>query len=524
MAVWLALAVIGTLGGWIIGRMRVSRLERDLAVTQSMHADLELSLANERERVADSVREATSLREQVLARAQRVAELETRLAGLDELSAQLRLREEALKQVQEERARLMERQGTLNGEASARDTQLTRLHSELQQTTQRANQLEQVLSSLKAQHAELQAMRDADQRQFEEKLALLRDAREQMGAQFHQLATQILDEKSKKFTEQNQQQLGGLLAPLQERIKEFQQKVEETYDKESKERFSLANEVKKLADLNLQMREDAVNLTQALKGNNKAQGTWGEIVLERVLESSGLRKGQEYEVQASMEREDGGQHRPDVIINLPEGKHLIVDSKMTLVAYERYASAEDDAQRADALKLHLAAVRNHVKQLGDKHYHTLHGAGGLDFVLMFLPVEPAFMLSVTEDPSLFADAFSRNVLLVSPSTLLATLRTIANIWRQEYQNRNAQEIAAQCGKLYDKFVGFVTDLETVGQRLDQTRTAYEAARNKLASGRGNLIRQAEQVRKLGVRPSKQLPASVLDLTEDEAEQDESVDA
>jgi DNA recombination protein RmuC len=233
-----------------------------------------------------------------------------------------------------------------------------------------------------------------------------------------------------------------------------------------------------------------------------------------VLESSGLRKGQEYEVQLSLENEGGGLHRPDVVINLPEGKHMVVDSKMSLLAYERYTTADSDGARAEALKQHLASVRGHIKGLSEKNYQKLHGLNSLDFVLMFIPVEPAFMLAVTGDNELFNDAFVKNVLLVSPSTLLATLRTIANIWRQEDQSRNVQEIAGACARLYDKFVGFVEDLEEVGKKLQQTQKAYEGAHNKLSSGKGNLIRQAEQVRKLGVKPSKALSPALLGMALD----------
>ena len=265
-----------------------------------------------------------------------------------------------------------------------------------------------------------------------------------------------------------------------------------------------------MATLNGKISEDAINLTQALKGNNKTQGIWGEMVLETVLESSGLRRGEEYQVQNSFEREEGGLHRPDVIIHLPEQRHMIVDAKMSLVAYERYVSATNDEERAESLKQHLVSVRAHIKGLSDKNYQTLTGLKAPDFVMLFIAVEPAFMLAFSHDQSLFNDALAKNVLLVSPSTLLANLRTIAYIWRQEQQNRNAQEIAQQCAKLYDKFVGFVEDLDDVGRKLGQTQKSFDDAKSKLSTGRGNLIRQAEQVKNLGVKPTKNLPAQLLD--------------
>ena len=369
---------------------------------------------------------------------------------------------------------------------------------------------QQQLAEQQAKIAELATRLESERLQAGEKLALLEAARSEFGNQFQLLANQILEEKSKKFTEQNQLNLGGILLPLQEKIAQFQTQVADTYDKDSKERLTLKNEIERLAALNGKISEDAINLTQALKGNNKTQGIWGEMVLETVLESSGLRRGEEYQVQNSFEREEGGQHRPDVIIHLPEGRHMIVDAKMSLVAYERFVSATNDEERADNLKQHLLSVRAHIKGLSDKNYQTLTGLKAPDFVMLFVAVEPAFMLAFSHDQSLFNDALAKNVLLVSPSTLLANLRTIAYIWRQEQQNRNAQEIAQQCAKLYDKFVGFVDDLEDIGKKLGQTQKSFDDAKSKLSTGRGNLIRQAEQVKNLGVKPTKNLPAQLLD--------------
>lgn len=375
---------------------------------------------------------------------------------------------------------------------------------------------QQNMSNQQAHIAELTTRLESERSQSAEKLALLEAARSEFTNQFQILANQILEEKSKKFTEQNQLNLGGILMPLQEKITQFQTQVAATYDKDSKERLTLKNEIERLAALNGKISEDAINLTQALKGSNKTQGIWGEMVLETVLESSGLRRGEEYQVQNSFDREDGGQHRPDVIIHLPEGRHMIVDAKMSLVAYERYVSATNDIDQADSLKQHLVSVRAHIKGLSEKNYQTLTGLNAPDFVMLFIAVEPAFMLAFSHDQSLFNDALAKNVLLVSPSTLLANLRTIAYIWRQEQQNRNAQEIAQQCAKLYDKFVGFVEDLEDIGKKLGQTQKSFDDARSKLVSGRGNLIRQAEQVKKLGVKPTKNLPAQLLDDDADSA--------
>lgn len=369
---------------------------------------------------------------------------------------------------------------------------------------------QQQLTMYQSKIVELETRLEGERLQATEKLTLLEAARSEFGNQFQLLANQILEEKSKKFTEQNQINLGGILQPLQEKIKEFQTQVATTYDKESKERLTLKNEIERLAALNGKISEDAINLTQALKGSNKTQGIWGEMVLETVLESSGLRRGEEYLVQNSFDREGGGQHRPDVIIQLPEGRHMVVDAKMSLVAYERFVSSANDEDRAESLKQHLISVRAHIRGLSDKNYQTLTGLQAPDFVMLFIAVEPAFMLAFSHDQNLFNDALSKNVLLVSPSTLLANLRTIAYIWRQEKQTRNAQEIAQQCAKLYDKFVGFVEDLEDIGKKLGQTQKSFDDAKSKLSSGRGNLIRQVELVKKLGVKPTKKLPEQLLD--------------
>lgn len=392
--------------------------------------------------------------------------------------------------------------------AEKRELEVFRLRVE-QLTAEKADAIKQL--------ATLATTLEAERAQSVEKIALLNETKEQLRIQFENLANQIFEEKGQKFAKQNQANLETLLTPLNEKIKAFQDQVAQTYDKESKERLTLKNEIERLAKLNAQISSDAVNLTQALKGSSKTQGTWGEMVLERILESSGLTKGREYQVQENFAGEEGGRFRPDVVVHLPDEKHLIIDSKVSLVAYERYCSAESDADKASAQREHLNSVRAHIKGLSEKNYQDLHGLNSLDFVLLFFPIEPAFMLASTTDSDLFTDAFSKNVLLVSPSTLLATMRTIASIWRYEHQSQNAQAIAAQCAKLYDKFVGFVEDLEDVGKRLEQAQKSYDGAHGKLVSGRGNLIRQAEGIKALGVKPNKQMPRGleILDDVEDD---------
>lgn len=373
---------------------------------------------------------------------------------------------------------------------------------------------EQQLAQFNAQIATLNTQLAQERSQNAEKIALLQGAREELTHQFKNLANDILEEKSKRFSEQNQQSLGQLLEPLKNRLQEFQGKVEQVYVQEGKDRSALAEQVRQLMELNRTVSQEANNLTRALKGSNKTQGNWGELILERVLETAGLRKGEEFDVQESHTTGDGRRLQPDVVLHLPEDRHLVIDAKATLVAYEDYANAEDEKHREAALKRHLDAVRAHIKGLSEKNYQDLYGIKSLDFVLMFIPIEPAFMLAVTHDRELFMDAWNKNVLLVSPSTLLFVVRTVASLWRQEAQNRNAQDIAKRGAELYDKLAGFVEDMESLGNRLSQAQKDYDGAINKLSTGRGNLIRQAEMLKKLGVKPSKSLPAPMVEQAND----------
>ncbi len=334
--------------------------------------------------------------------------------------------------------------------------------------------------------------------------------REKFTLEFKAIANELLEDKSKRFNEQNQQQMEQILSPLRERLKDFEQKVDSTHKESLEKHASLFNELKNLKELNQSMSEEARNLTRALKGENKTQGNWGEVILERILERSGLTRDQEYRMQESVTGEDGRRLQPDVTILLPDQKFLIIDSKVSLVDYERYSSSTDDKEREAALKRHLLSLRNHVRQLSDKKYEQLYGQGSPDFVLLFVPIEPAFNLAVQQDGELFGDAFEKNIVLVSTSTLLATLRTISSIWRQEKQNLNAQEIARQAGNLYDKFVEFSNDLIKVGNQLDTTTKTYGEAMKKLTEGKDNLVRKTERLKELGAKGSKQIDLRLLD--------------
>lgn len=395
---------------------------------------------------------------------------------------------------------------------------------------QQAESLARQLSELRDQHASLNhdavlyreqlaasKMQLAEQqKQTEEKLALLQEAKAELNHEFKNMANEIFEDKQKRFQEQSKTQLDGLLKPLGDKIQAFEKRVEASYSEEAKERFSLIKEVKNLQDLNARISQDAINLTNALKGESKTQGTWGEVILERVLEKSGLTRGREYEVQVAAQSEEGKRLQPDVVVHLPEEKDLVIDAKVSLTAYERYCSADDPETQKLELAAHVQSLRQHIKQLSGKDYQNLAVIRTLDFVLLFVPVEAAFSVAVHEDPELFSSAFDKNIVLVAPSTLLATLRTIQNIWRYEQQNKNAQEIAQRAGALYDKFVNFVGDLEDIGSRIGSVQTAYDKAHNKLVSGRGSLVSRAENMRELGAKVSKSLPQNLLELPQNSA--------
>jgi len=398
-----------------------------------------------------------------------------------------------------ESGRLEERNKILQEENSQTE-------NELSAERDKSYNLNSDLSSLKADYSNLQ-------QKLEENKAEVEHLQEKFTKEFENLANKIFDEKTSKFSEQSKTNLQEILNPLKERITEFQNKVEET-NKDSISRTSaLREQLQSLKDINRQMSDDAQNLVKALKGDTKAQGDWGEIQLERILERSGLRKGEEYSVQESFTSEDGSRKRPDVIINLPEKKKIIIDSKVSLVDYERFVSAEED-QKNIHLKSFVGSVKKHIKELSEKEYQNLFENGSLDFVLMFIPIEPAFSMAIQFGDNLYVDAYDKNIIIVSPSTLLATLRTIANIWKQEHQNRNVLEIAKQSGALYDKFVGFVNDLIDVGNRMDQAKSSYEGAMKKLSDGSGNLVNRAEKIKELGAKTSKSLPQSIVERAKD----------
>ncbi|GAA3737914.1 MULTISPECIES: DNA recombination protein RmuC [Flavobacterium] len=337
----------------------------------------------------------------------------------------------------------------------------------------------------------------------------INELQEKFTKEFENLANKILEEKSAKFTEQNTVNMKNILTPLQDKILVFEQKVEQTHKESIDYHAALRQQIIGLSEMNAQMSKETLNLTKALKGDSKMQGNWGELVLERVLEKSGLEKGREYEVQQSFTNSEGNRVLPDVVINLPDGKKMIVDSKVSLSAYEKWVNEESELLKIEFLKEHVISIKRHVEQLGSKNYHDLYQMESPDFVLLFIPMEPAFAIALNEDPSLYTKAFDRNIVIVTPSTLLATLRTIDSMWTNQKQQENALEIARQAGALYDKFEGFVSDLVRIGNKIKDTKTEYESAMNKLVDGKGNLISSVERLKKMGAKAKKSLPDNII---------------
>ncbi len=358
------------------------------------------------------------------------------------------------------------------------------------------------LTRRNAEYENLQ-LKNTSQKEEVEKL------QEKFTKEFENLANKILDEKSNKFTEQNKENIKNILNPLQEKINTFEKKVEQTHKESIDYHAALRQQIVGLKDLNEQMSKEATNLTKALKGDSKMQGNWGELVLERVLEKSGLEKDREYFVQQSFTLDNGQRVMPDVVIYLPDNKKMVIDSKVALTAYERYINEENEELRATHLKEHIVSLKRHVDQLSEKSYQDLYDIESPDFILMFVPIEPAFAIAINQDNKLYNQAFEKNIVIVTPSTLLATLRTIDTMWNNEKQQRNAIEIARQAGALYDKFEGLVKDLTGVGKKIDDAKKDYSAAMNKLVEGRGNLITSVEKLKKMGAKAKKSLPEAVI---------------
>ena len=469
-------ALLGALIAWLIVQIRSQRrqhlLEQQLAERTQQYRFARQAQETAEEALADSRRHIQDLQIELQELGNRFAAAERQIAYLQEREA--------------EAGRLKQDYADLQQAAQTLQVNNERLHTRLEQERLAAD----------------------------EKLKLLTEARQSLGEQFQNLANTILEEKSRRFTEQNRDQLNQILTPLNERIHGFGELVQQTYEKESRQRLTLENELKRLQTLNTQLHSDAKALTDALTGTqNKTQGNWGEMILESVLEHSGLQKGREYTVQAAAVRqeEDGARRlQPDVLVNLPEGKQIVIDSKVSLTAYVRHTQAADAETAERELAAHIASIRAHVRNLSQKDYTDLEGVNTLDFVFMFVPVEPAYLLALQHDAGLFQECFDKRIMLAGPSTLLATLRTVANLWRNEQQNQNALAIAEEGGRLYDKFVGFVQTLESVGKNMTQAQSQFQAACKQLSQGKGNLVSRAEKLRALGVKAGKRLDKNLVE--------------
>ena len=386
------------------------------------------------------------------------------------------------------------------------------------QNNEQENQLIKEREEVRKLSSEIAAKEEENsnlQQKLEENKKEVEQLQEKFTKEFENLANKIFDEKTSKFSEQSKNNLQEILNPLKERISDFQNKVEES-NKESIDRnAALRQQLSSLKEMNLQMSQDAQNLVKALKGDTKAQGNWGEIILQRILEISGLVKDREYSAQESITTEDGKRFQPDVVVKLPGKKNIIIDSKVSLIAYDRYVSYEHEDDKQKEINNHLLSIKGHLKSLNSKNYQNLYKIDSLDFVFMFIPIEGAFALALQNDRQLYDIAFEMNIIIVSPTTLLATLRTIENMWNREYQNRNAFEIAKQSGDLYDKFVGFIEDLKIVGDRMDQAKKSYVGAMKKLTDGSGNLVRRVEKIKELGAKTSKSIPQNIVERAKEE---------
>ncbi len=389
----------------------------------------------------------------------------------------------------------------------------TKLQQVIEEKETIRNERESINIQLTKKEVDFENLWQRNQEQKEE----VEKLQEKFTKEFENLANKILDEKSNKFTEQNKENMKNILSPLQEKIQLFEKKVDDTHKESIDYHAALRQQILGLRDMNIQMSKETLNLTKALKGDSKMQGNWGELILERVLEKSGLEKDREYFVQQSHTNGEGNRVFPDVVINLPDGKKMIVDSKVSLTAYEKFINEEDDSLKNGFLKEHVSSIKRHVEQLGDKNYQDLYQMESPDFVLLFIPMEPAFALALNEDTTLYNKAFEKNIVIVTPSTLLATLRTIDSMWANQKQQENAFEIARQAGALYDKFEGFVADLIKVGKKIDESKVEYQGAMSKLVDGKGNLITSVEKLKKMGAKAKKALPDNILNRAEKQSE-------
>ncbi|GAB1265186.1 DNA recombination protein RmuC [Aurantivibrio infirmus] len=413
--------------------------------------------------------------------------------------------EQSIRVVKQENESLQHQHQTLDKELAVAQSQL----QQLAPLNEKLEQQHQELLSVNRENVMLKTRIDSERLRYEEQLELLKNAKDSLGKEFENIANKIFEAKQSQFTQSSRTALEGTVNPLREQLKDFRKQVEDVYNKENADRNKLAGQITELQKQTQQIGQDAINLASALKGNNKTQGNWGEVVLERLLEESGLRKGHEYETQVSLKDDQGQRRNPDVIVRLPEQKDIVIDAKVSLLHYEQYCNADIDNEKQQALKGHLTSIRGHIDLLSKKNYERLDNIRSLDFVFIFVPVESAFMLALEHDPQLFSYAYDKHIVLVSPTTLLATLRTVENIWRYEKQNKNAERIAAMAGKLHDQFVLVVQSLQELGQNIVKTQQSFDNTQKRLQTGNGNLYKRIQDLDKLGAKSKRRLPKNDL---------------
>ncbi len=396
-----------------------------------------------------------------------------------------------------------------------RETRSTALKNAelLSDSNQQTTSLQEEITQLKIRSAKLATLLQQERLNSREKIAILDSAKEKLSLQFQTLAQQIFDEKSERFSHENKERVTAILKPLQEQLYGFQQRINDIQRNDTQERTSLKKEIVHLRELNQQINQEAVNLTRALRGDKKSQGNWGELVLEKVLEKSGLRKGEEYSMQSGFRNRENQLQKPDVIIHLPENRNIIIDSKVSLLAWEKFINCEDEKKGQTHLAEHIQNLRNHIKNLGAKDYSAISGLHSLDFVLLFIPIDSSYVTASQADEKLFTDAYEQKIIIVTPTTLLATLKTVENLWRYEQQSRNSREIADRAGVIYDKLCGFLEEIEKVGKQLATCNSTYESALNKLARGRGNILSQANKLTELGIKVKKKIPRKIETIAE-----------
>jgi DNA recombination protein RmuC len=491
------------------GQAEAARLNERISSTMT-------ELTRYREKTAEWENKVAALNDQLNASRTDCTRFEERAARIPTIESEIVKCATENQDLAQQLSETREKLASSNSVAEGQREQLGLSENEVSSLRDKCDKLLSEQESLKTRLAESAIILDAERSQTVEKLNLINEAKEHLTDKFRALASDILEEKARRFTELNQNNIREILDPLKEKLREFRDRVEQVHTEDTGDRTALREQVKQVLELNQQLSDDANDLARALKGSSRAQGNWGEVILERILEISGLRNGYEYDVKESCSRPDGTRAQPDVVIHLPNGRQLIVDSKVSLTAYGEYSAAENAVGLPEIIERHVASVRGHVRELSHRDYHLLYGVKSIDFVVMFVPIEPAFAVAIEHDNNILEDAWRGNILLVSPTTLFFVIRTVAHLWRQESQNRNVKEIAELGASLYDKLCGFVDDLLEIGKRLEQARASYDSACAKFSTGRGNVIKQAESLRALGVKPSKTLPMDLLESALDES--------